>query len=205
MREKAFRGCQAKSASYGNEWKHGIISSHAVIYTCGMIGRADEKLVHAHEEDELDLCRELSQKAAFLMDGISMCNSDGDHVFSPFYIAANHNIDPPLEITESFIRKSFGGTLHPNSSIRIQPLEEKGEWWNIVSECEWENEDRLDAWKSLIYWFQNNNSLKSPVFIRIDIGGEYRDSESGCVFPRMAVGLTEHGSIAGIFSAVVHS
>ncbi len=187
-----------------SEWPWNVISTLAVTYSCGAIGRRGDVLEHDRDPSELKLCIDLAEEAANIMRGVFIGMGDeGDHEFSPFYITAAPGITAPKIITEEFIRKAFGGTIYPPAPITIEPLEEKGQWWSYISETDPETQE---SWQKLIAWFKNSSKLHSPSFVAIGEDPLDDDSQNGgCVFPRLAVGLTRAGSLVGVFSCVVHT
>ena len=59
----------------------------------------------------------------------------------------------------------------------------------------------LERWSAMIEWFQRRREFRHIAFVSI---GRIEDDEySGVVFPRLAVGLTHAGSLAGIAGWVV--
>jgi hypothetical protein len=56
----------------------------------------------------------------------------------------------------------------------------------------------------MMKWFRSRKEFMSAAFVMIGedpLGGE----NGGCVFPRLALGFTPAGSLAGIASYVVHT
>ncbi len=91
-------------------------------------------------------------------------------------------------------------------------------WWNVIEEClsveDVAEEDKeadecreyLSCWQSMIDWFHNQPELRTPVFI--SIGQEaIRDDNggTGCVFPRLMIGISKGGSFIGTMTCVTHS
>jgi hypothetical protein len=197
-------GLEAGQAA--GEWAGNIISGQTVVYSCGAIGRAGEKLVHNHHPSELALCRQLSQAAADLMqDQFIGLGDEGDHELLPFYVTANEGIAAPLEITEAVIRSAFGGMIDPHADIAIEPLEVGSEWWQEIAACCQEDEQILAAWQNLVQWFADGADLHHPVFVSIDNGSEAAEDAGGSVLPRLALALTPAGSLVGVISCVVYT
>ena len=155
------------------------------------------------------------------MDGSAVgMGSESEDPFREFFIAANVNDSPPNVITDELIREKFNGTLFPPVTITVEALRESGTWWSEVLydasgfEGE-EHEQYLRPWRSMIQWFQDTNELACPVFVRIGDArvlwnvpkDEYPDGTeiTGCVLPRMAVGLSPNGSFVGVFGYTVHT
>ncbi|MBE9182762.1 hypothetical protein IQ268_29950 [Oculatella sp. LEGE 06141] len=187
------------------EWFDNVISKQAVAYSCGAIGRNGEVLEHNHDPAELALCQQLSAEVAQIMATTKVAGDEGEHLFLPFYVTANQGAVAPAQITEAVVRSAFGGTIYPQARIVIEPLEEAGQWWESVN-FDKEINEKLAAWQGMIKWFHSQERLHSLVFVMI---GDYPlDEEAfengGSVFPRLALALTESGSLIGVCGQVVH-
>ena len=207
--------------SYGigdpsGEWPNNLISARAVAYSCGALGRAGEVVSHEHDPAELDLCRRLSAEAARVMDGVQvgMGSESIDH-FAPYFVAATLGAEVSGAVDEGSIRRVFGGTIHPEAPIVVEPLEERGEWWRQVREdlvdnddCEGDEEARaegeaiLDRWRAMVRWFRSRDEFHGTAFVMI---GETGEGGPGCDLLRLALGLTGSGSLVGICGHVVHT
>ncbi len=208
--------CQSGDAfpSDADEWNFGIISAGAIVYESGLISHSDRpEGPHEVETLELDLCRRLASTVNDIMAGVACgMGSEGFETFKPFYIAAKNGEQPLRELTEKAIRCKFADTILPSAVITVEPLLEDGVWWSEVI-CDGD----LKPWKAMIEWFRNKSGLTSLVFIRIGDGQTTEEIPEelwpnngeihalGCVFPRLAVGLTPRGSIVGVFGVVVQS
>jgi hypothetical protein len=207
------------------EWPSNIISRKTIEYGNGSISRQGTLVHDAVDSEELARCQRLATEAAALMDGVDVgMGSEASNPFYPFFIAANHGQPAPDAIDEDLIRAAFGGTIFPLATITVEPLEPAGIWWPEVErdlesdedeEVAKEQQAALDRWRSMITWFQQQADFKTSAFIRI---GEYRalsDLEEdafppgtempGCVLPRLALGLTQLGSLVGLFGYSVQT
>jgi hypothetical protein len=208
--------CMGKHFAYKNlprEYEWNVISNQAVVYSCGMIGREDENFIHCHDANELEQCQRLASEVTNIMADEYMVDDEGDHQFSPFYVTANEYDNVPERITEDIIRSAFGGLIYPPVEILIEPLEEDTNWWKTIYTCavsNWEDEESdppyLMLWRDVINWFGQQSEIYSPVFVHIGRGAiRGEDGGSGCVFPRLAVGLSRKGSLVGMFTCVTHT
>ena len=214
------------------EWPWNCLSRKTIAYSCGALRRGTEPAVHNHDEAEFALCRHLADEAAQIMDGMEVgMGSEASEGFAPFFIVASVGANNPQTLDAETIRAVFGGTIYPDANITVEPIAEQGEWWDAIGidgsgedEAEEddkdEDEDEIDGeedteeatdrdeslrpWLSLIQWFQTQPAFKERMFV--SIGDETVNDENGAsVFPRLAVGLTHAGSIAGIAGYVVYT
>jgi hypothetical protein len=199
------------------EWPNNIVSRRAVVYGSGAIARRGEPIRHAVDPDEFALCQRLADEAVEAMAElpVGMGSESGDK-FRGFLIAANIDEPTPTTITGELIRAKFGGTLFPPDTITVEPLAEAGVWWSEV-ECDGaESEpDYFLRWRAMIRWFRGRAEFVDSTFVRIgdsqalwDVPHEQwpQGTElTGCVLPRLALGLTHGGSLVGIFGHCVQT
>lgn len=198
-----------------NEWVWNLFSRKTVVYSCGSIGREGEILNHNHRPAEIELCQQLAQEAAAIMDGqLINLGDEGEHGFSPFYVVANDGQDIPELVTEEVIRSAFGGTIYPDAKITIEPLEKPKDLWIEAVDLYGMDELSSEAirhWEDLASWFRSQASLQHAAFVSVDTDDAIEGKRGadlyngGCVLPRLAVGLTKQGSLVGVFSCVVYS
>ena len=203
------------------QWPNNIISRQAVVYANGVIAHRDMRIKHSFDPDELALCKRLALNSCSIMLRVDVgMGSSSSDPFRNFFITANIDDHVPKCIDEDFIRLKFCGTLFPPVTITVEPLAEKGIWWSEVLHDAGDykgaaRERYLRPWREMIEWFNAQAELTSPVFVRIG------DSESlfkvqpeeypegtvttGCVLPRLAVGLSSHGSLIGLFGYSVQA
>ncbi|MEQ1905852.1 MAG: hypothetical protein ABL888_16810 [Pirellulaceae bacterium] len=221
-RVKIFKECME---SYGigtdqAEWPNNILSRKLVVYESGMITRSDDSITRSVDAKELDLCKTLANIAREMIGEIAVgMGSQSMDSFSPFFVCAEDDSAVPQEITESLIRERFGGTIFPLASITVEPLKQSGTWWNEV--LKWVSSDAhkrdlyLKNWQRTIDWFNSSSDFCHTSFVRIGDRKALWAAESGelptgteltgCVLPRLALGLTNAGSLVGIFGFVVQS
>jgi hypothetical protein len=161
--------------------------------------------------------------------------SESDDEFQEFFVSANVDDPIPSCIDGRLVRARFGNTIFPPATITIEPLNEEGRWWEWVVDdgtcrsegCydgpedgyeEWLSrylDNYLHPWRALIAWFSRQPELKDSAFVMI---GDYdalhlldrSEYPLGtvtvpCVLPRLALGLTKKGSLAGLFGYVVQT
>jgi hypothetical protein len=208
--------CMNPDPDADGEWPNNIISNRAVVYENGTIARAGDAIRHAVDPDELALCQTLARQAAAIMDGVELgMGSESSARFSEFFVTAGVDGPRPERIDEDLVRTAFGGTIFPPATITVEPLKEAGIWWSdVLRDGDGQPEAYFAPWRTLMAWFAHQAFVDSA-FVRIgDYGAllaldrasypEGTDS-LGCVFPRLAVGLTRGGSLAGIFGHVVQT
>ena len=161
--------------------------------------------------------------------------SEGYDEFQEFFAAANVDDPVPQRLDEGLIRARFGGTIFPLATITVEPLTEGGRWWRWVEDdgiaraegsatgpADQDEEHRarflegyLRPWRALTAWFNKQPELKDSAFVMI---GDYDALHAlgrsefprgtvvvPCALPRLALGLTKKGSLAGLFGFVVQT
>ena len=115
------------------DFSANILSKHTIVYSCGAIALDGFPVRHAHREEELALCISLSAKLAKLMRGTEIgLGSEGSAALEALFIAANDGDEVPAIISETVIRRAFGGTTYPNARILVEPMREQGQWWSDI-------------------------------------------------------------------------
>jgi hypothetical protein len=185
------------------DWPHNCLSIRTVAYTCGALCRAGDALEHNHDRAELERCSRLSAEVAQLMAGMELgMGSEGGSCFHPFFVAANVGTSAALD--PDHIRSAFGGVIYPLAQIVVEPLEESGSWWQEVLHDWGGDEATLARWRAMIRWFREQPDFSASAFVMIGedpLGGD----NWGCVFPRLALGLTKGASLVGTGDCVVHT
>jgi len=196
------------------------LSKRTIFYSCGMIARKDDVIKHAHPAGELKLCQRLAAAAAKVVKGLEIgMGSEGTPAiieskkpivltesFYPFFVAANEREQRPKKMSAALIRERFGGVIFSECKVRVEPLLEKGRWWKSV--LHWysdypkeEQTENLKPWRKMMAWFHAQKDFQDVAFVMIGDGPEH----GGAHFPRLAVGLTKAGSLAGVVGVVVHT
>ena len=203
------------------EWPNNIISRKTVVYGSGVIAREGKPIRHNVDPEELALCKRLAEEACAIMDGTEVgMGSESSDPFYQFFIAANADDPVPDRIDEALIRSKFGGTIFPLATITVELLNEEGAWWSEVlydaSDYEAaEREEYLRPWRELVRWFHDQPELRDSAFVRIGEDRELWQLDKsqfpqgteivGCVLPRLVVGLTQNGSLVGLFGFTVQT
>jgi hypothetical protein len=202
----------------GDEWDHACLHPHTVVYSCGRPARFGGPNEHDHPPGELDRCRKLAAEAADLLKGLEAVGSEGGAPYAGFYLIANRTDPVPDAITPDVVRRLFGDVIYPPAEIKVEPLEERGDWWRSVlsyyglhpdgthpdPQVKAEREASFHQWRALVRWFKDRKELTAASYVAI---GEDPLSETnfGCNFPRLHIGLTKAGSLVGTCTVVVHT
>ncbi|MCY7274709.1 MAG: hypothetical protein LH702_13490 [Phormidesmis sp. CAN_BIN44] len=159
--------------------------------------------------------RRLAEEATQII-GSTEIVGENFSTFEPFYITANRGAEVPLELTPEYIRLLFGGTIYPQAEVIVQPFQEGNLAWDefVVStdptrelshlnpdnvEEFWEERrQRVEVWQRLFNWFESREELHSAAFVMIGDGDPPSDTNRACVFPRLALAITQAGSLVGI-------
>lgn len=199
------------------EWPNNLLSCCTVVYSSGAIARAGSPTRRAVEADELALCRRLAAEAAEVMAGVDVgMGSDAGDPFRGFFIAGTAGEPTPTRIDEALIRSRFGGTIFPPATITVEALAEAGVWWGEVeTDGSGGGPDYLMPWRGMIRWFREQPEFVDNAFVRIGDKQALWDLPrqawpegteiTGCILPRLALGLTPGGSLVGLFGPCVQS
>lgn len=201
-------GCDFQGT--GGEWPGHFFSNRTVAYSCGIVARDGDPVVHAHDRDELKRCKMLAAEAAAIMKDVYIRMGDeSDHTLSPFFIPANVGDKVPKKITEDVFRKAMRDIVYPGAILQIEPFQTKSDWWKTQSALHPDYEDvpedypdepeRVAKWKHLFQWFREHPDLHSPVYL----GFKNQGPEFTSVFPKFFLALTSAGSLVGLVTFVV--
>lgn len=186
------------------EWADGNLSCKAVAYSCGRLCRAEAKVAHTHDRGELAVCSRLAKETTDRLRGIQL-DSEGDAGgFRPYFAAATLGTPPPKAIDATVIQAAFGGTISPDVSVEVEPMNEKGWWWASAVKTHRIAKERAEVggrWRAFMKWFRGVPGLRGHSFVHIGTG----DDGPGAVLPRLAVALTDAGSLVGAASFVVQT
>lgn len=221
-RSKAFEAAFAESVDdYGSpsdvdptyEWPNSVLSSRTVVYGSGVVARKGEPVEHRVDPTELARCKRIARDAARILRGVSVgMGSESDSGWAPFYQVLNVGEKAPARLSEAWLRARFGGVICPHTLVSVEPLREKGRWWEL-SCGSFDDEALLAKWRELIGFFRGHEELMRPSIAVIG-DSDYVEAKSGTppkpddvmhgsVLPRMPFALTHHGSIVGLFGHVV--
>lgn len=199
-----------------DEWPNNILSRFTQVYNDGTITKYPASPNHTIDQNELGLCQNLSSEIAKIMANVEvgMGSNSGDY-FHPFYIVHQQKV-PVKKITPELIYQSFANTIFPLATITVEPMTSKTLWWKEVEQDGEESPPSyFEPWKKMKEWFTQQNDFIDSAFIRIGDAMQLEQIDrkdyphgtviTGCVLPRLALGLTANGSLAGLFGYVVQS
>jgi hypothetical protein len=197
----------------GDEWSNNILSQKTVRGPSGKLGLEGE-IDAIPDAAELALCQRLAAAAAAVAPDLEVgMGSASDDKFEAFFVA-RHDGWRCDALTAAGLRPIFGGALFPGAKIDVWRLEESGGWWKRVlayytesdedEPVEYRNETRegLKRWRKILSWFHAQNDFVEVAFVAIDKRDPFSIS-GGCVLPRLVLGRTRGGSVAGLFGIVV--
>lgn len=199
-----------------DEWPNNIISRFAEVYNDGSISKQHLPLQHQIDQNQLTLCQSLSAEIAEIMKNVEVgMGSNSSDYFQDFYIVrSQHTTDH--KITPELIQSVFAQTIFPLATITVEPLSTDTIWWQEVEQDGEESpSEYFDSWQNMITWFTQQSHFIDCAFVRIgdSTALEQIDQDqypqgtviTGCVLPRLVLGLTEQGSLAGLFGFTVQS
>lgn len=199
------------------EWPNNMLSRFTVAYENGAIARRSDPAPLSSSSAELALCKQLSAEAKTVMGNTPVgMGSESSDSFDAFFISKRPDQPAVSTIDEMLIRTLFAGTIFPPSTIVVEPMQESGSWWQaVVHDCEDGDEKCLAPWHSIVTWFKSQAGLRSPAWVQI---GDQRALSKlphevlprgtvivPGVLPRLAVALTEDGSLVGLFGVSVQT
>lgn len=199
------------------DWPNNIISRHAVVYNDGTIARHTDKVTHQYDPAELERCLRVSQEAERVMQGVEIgMGSEATSYYVPFFIAAREASAKPRKIDEDLIRAYFGDTIFPLANIAVEPFAENTAWWQDVSTDGVESgPEYFTPWKALCAWFTQQSAFIDTAFVSIGEWEQLNDLPEDAYppgtiltpssLPRLPLGLTENGSLIGLFGYTVQT
>jgi hypothetical protein len=198
------------------EFPCNLISRWAVVDEAGGIGRLAAPS-DPPNPDEVELSRRLADEAADIMEGVEvgMGSASSDDYFWPFFIAARVGQAPPSRIDADLIRDRFGRTILPLAVVLVEPVAEEGSWWGEATyDGDIDEPERLAPWQAMVRWFRDQPAFVDTAFVSIgdaslaNLAADELPVETqivGCVWPRLVLGLTAGGSLAGIYGVTVRA
>ena len=203
-------GCDFQGT--GGEWPGHFLSNRTVAYSCGILAREGDAVIHAHDANELKRCRRLADEAADIMKDVYIGMSDeSDHTLHPFFLPAMIGDPVPKRLTDQVFLTAMRGTVYPKAILQVEPFKTTSDWWKRVATLhpdffivpqDFPNErERVAKWKRLFRWFRGHPELHSPVYIKFAEPPETFTS----VYPMFFLALTAADSLVGLATCVVWS
>jgi len=195
------------------EWPNNVLSTKTVVFDDGSIARGGTTSSRNVDPSELARCKALALELHNLVAKVHVgMKSEGNENWEPFFQAAEIGAPVPTALDEAAIRSIFGGTIMPIDRIVVEPLQEAGSWWKDMQSSE--DEATNAAWRKLIAFVAANPALHGAAFVQIgfyeygeciEFEGEPPDGYEmrGSSLPRLALAITEQGSLVGVFGYVV--
>lgn len=206
------------------EFPHNILSTRTVFYSCGMIAKTEDRMMHNHPPGEQRLCQRLAIEATKVMDNVGVgFGNESSNAFEAFYITTVAGSEVPKSLTSAAVRRFFRDTIYPHAEVIVEPVGEQGTIWRDIlaypgeyplrgRDGSWspekeaiEKRELIKRWRTLIEWFQNKKELHGSAFVKIGDDRLPSIDNFACVFPRMVLGITDAGSIVGISGITVNT
>ncbi|MCU0702854.1 MAG: YfbM family protein [Fimbriiglobus sp.] len=173
----------------GTEWAFNDLSTKTERYTCGNIAREGKTIPHDHDPAELERCRALAAEAERLLSPIDPPHDSGGPYLA-FFSTANKGEPVPEAFTEEFVRKRlFRGAINPECGISIEPLTARAVWYDEGSATA----------TGFVDWLRAQPGLHGFAFVSIGLS----EDEGGSTHPRLALALTDQGSVVGVCGYVI--
>jgi hypothetical protein len=183
-------------------WSNNMLAGDTQRHASGRLSRSAEAA--KPDMGSLEQVRALAKAADEAANGMETgMGSEGGEGWDAFYAAATTD-GGCRSLTETAVRELFGDALFSGATVSVEDLTSSAEWWNRVREDADDDDQLLGRWRELLAWFENEHAFVETAFVAI--GREESDSlgmEGGCVFPRMLLGRTVGGGIAGLLGVVV--
>jgi hypothetical protein len=201
------------------EWPNNLVSRRAVAYESGHVRGRDEPAPGPIDRDELARCRALAREVAEMMSGVAVgMGSESGDGFHAYWLVPESGAPHASRIDEALVRRAFSNTLFPLVTVAVEPLRAEGAWWERV-EQDGSESDRsyFHPWRRMLAWFASHDAFVDLAFVSIGDREALWEVESqkhllppgtsvtGCVLPKLAVGLTRIGSLVGLFGWTVES
>lgn len=171
-----------------DEWPHNDLSTKLVRYTCGNIAREGEEIPHDHDPAEVERVRTLAAEAEKQLAELDPPHDQGGPYLA-FFTAANKGEPVPEVITPEFVRdRLFRGTAHPEGDIRVEPLTGERVWYYDGAKA-----------TAFVDWFRAQPGLHGFAYVSVGLSEDI----GGACHPRLAVALTDKGSVVGVCGYVV--
>ncbi|MBA4192203.1 MAG: hypothetical protein C0467_29895 [Planctomycetaceae bacterium] len=172
----------------GTEWPRTDLSIATVRYTCGTIAREGEEVEHRHDSGELERCRTLATEAERLLKAL-VPPHDAGGPYLAFFRTANTGDPVPASFSEEFVRTTlFNGTINPEVGVSVEPLTAEAVWY-----------DGSAGAATFVDWLRGQPGLHGFAFIKIGLN----EDSGGASHPRLAVALTDRGSVVGVCGYVI--
>jgi hypothetical protein len=210
----------------GAAWPNNMIARDAVVQASGVMSRSGQPVTHVVDDADLALCKKLAGVVEGMMEGVDVgTGSESTDSVHAFFIPGDTSQKAPAIISEKLIRARFGGTLFPGVTVRTEPVDTDAPWWTetrtelaaqspeAVAGGAVADEKAIEKWLALVGWFKGQEAFVDMAYVEI---GEYAalqhlgELPEGTemppgVLPRLLVGLTGRGGLAGGYWVTVQT
>jgi hypothetical protein len=193
-----------------NPWSNNILAGDTVRHASGAFGRRGEPDESTSvDEATVAATRRIADEVAALMIGTSTgMGSQGSEELEAFWACSTPDRIVTV-IDDAAVSALFGRALVPNAVRTIAPISTETEWWKLVEQDCDGDDVLLSRWRKLLAWFGDRSRFEEAAFVAIDPDPDRENGDDltsgGCVFPRLWLGRTGSGALAGLLGVVVYT
>lgn len=180
-------------------WPHNVVSLDTVALASGAVCLHEEPVEHNSDPQELALCRRLAAEVVAALGDREPSGGEPAGAYRPFYLVIGRGESALASLTAEAIRTAFRGTLFPGVPINVEPFLRQPEMINVGGQLRPKRPKRNpppDPWSGFREWAVAHELLREMAYVEIGYGCSLGPSLAA-VFPRLVVGLTAVGSLAG--------
>lgn len=192
------------------EWGGTILSTRTILRPSGAPGVPEDDMSRP-DAPELALVTELAKCAAERMGGLEVFASQASNSWAPFWCARTQS-QQVESLASAAVRAIFGGSVWPDAAVVSEPMDagigalrdafrrvrgQRKSWATILRASE--ESGSLEGYRRAVQWFVQEPRFVETAVITVATG----DHPCANAFPRLFLGRTEGGSVAGIVGVVV--
>lgn len=183
-------------------WACSVLAEDSVVYRDGRFGRDGGAWSPGADASAAPIRAELER---FASKTVGFASDADDPWFA--FVSLAHPTDPgvPEVLDEAWARtRLFGGTLSPREAVVVEPLEERGLWWERAAE-ELPQSLSVPEWREVVRCL-DERGYSRRVFVHAGFADYEPTTSPGChgsVLLRLACGVAANGDVAGLLGRVV--
>lgn len=183
-------------------WACSLLAEDTVVFRDGRFGRLGCTWEPAGDASAAPIRSQLSRFASATVGFASDAND-------PWFAFASHShpsdLDAEKSLDEAWARaRIFGGAISPREAVVVEPLEERGLWWERAAES-LPHTLSVSDWREFVRVLDDSGYTRR-VFVHAGFADYEPTISPGChgsVLLRLACGVSESGDIAGLLGRVV--